>query len=105
MAHVELAETLRGMFERVMYDDLADKRRVNGSRAYSKRWICEYLDKKRDHIDRLVSQMIDDYEQNNELNDLTNPCDEQIHEYLYDGVIGLVTIHRARGGVSGHRDM
>ena len=96
MAHVELAERLCDMFEDTMYDDLADRRRVDGSHAYSRRWIRGYLVNQRGNIGLIVDHMIKDYEQNNALADLANPCDEQIREYLYDDLFGLFTVRKTR---------
>ena len=78
---------LRKKFEEEINNNLTNGREEQESGApYTEEQVLSFIKKNSKKIDNIIKQMINDYQEDEELDELLEPCDDWIREYLFDDI-------------------
>ena len=77
-------DILYNQIKKQIYADLTIGRTDNDKKAYSPKKINEYIEKNKSNIEKTIEDIICDFEEDNELDELIDLEDSVIREYLYD---------------------
>jgi hypothetical protein len=77
---------IRAEILEIIRNDLTISRGLRGLRVLNENEIRQFCNDNNGGIEEVITEMIRDYEENGELNDLLYPQPMWIYEYLYDVV-------------------